>query len=82
MTRNPFPDAPDGSYICEEGWLVVDDEAWTEDEWRARNQGTRPSYWEVREPRRGHRYKTEAERIEARRRSRREYNRRIRGNAA
>lgn len=30
-----FPDAPAGSYVCEEGWLIVGDEAWTAEEWRA-----------------------------------------------
>ena len=34
MTR--FPNAPEDSYVCEEGWLVIDDEAWTEEEWAAR----------------------------------------------
>jgi hypothetical protein len=69
MTDHRFPGAPDGSYVSEEGWLVVDDEAWTEHEWRIRmlvNPGT------VR------RYATEEERLEARRRTRRESARRRR----
>jgi hypothetical protein len=33
-----FPDAPDGSYVCDEGWLIINDEAWTEEEWRYRRK--------------------------------------------
>lgn len=33
MTNPKFPGAPEGSYISEEGWLIVGDEAWTEREW-------------------------------------------------
>jgi hypothetical protein len=29
-----FPNAPVDSYVSEEGWLIIDDEAWTEAEWR------------------------------------------------
>lgn len=36
--NEPFPDAPPGSYVCDEGWLIIDDEAWTEDEWAHRNR--------------------------------------------
>ena len=34
-----FPGAPYGSYVNEDGWLIVGDEAWTEREWRARSGG-------------------------------------------
>jgi hypothetical protein len=40
--RTRFPGAPPGSYISEEGWLVYDDEAWTEDEWNCRRWVGRP----------------------------------------
>jgi hypothetical protein len=34
VTRlSDFTDAPLGAYVCEEGWLVVGDEAWTFEEW-------------------------------------------------
>lgn len=36
MSLDRFPSAPPGSYVSEEGWLVVGDEAWTEAEWRSR----------------------------------------------
>jgi hypothetical protein len=70
-----FPSAPPGSYVCEEGWLIVGDEAWTPDEWARRSRG------DVEHPRRynGFRYDTDEERQAARRRSRREYNWRSRG---
>jgi hypothetical protein len=39
-----FPDAPAGSYVCEEGWLVINDQAWTEAEWSVEHQfRNRPS---------------------------------------
>ena len=33
-----FPEAPPDAWISEEGWLIVGDEAWTVDEWRARSR--------------------------------------------
>lgn len=41
MKRQPFPDAPENSYVTPEGWLIVGDEAWTEEEWARRNK------WEI-----------------------------------
>jgi hypothetical protein len=41
MTLARFPNAPEGAYVCEEGWLIIDDEAWTEEEW-APKPGGRP----------------------------------------
>ena len=106
MTR--FPDAPPGSYVCEEGWLIVGDEAWTEYEWnvyvdarprsigrgrprqyanaeerrraayrrkRAKQLGVRP---EEVVTRRLPKYETDEQRLEAKRRSNREYMRRKR----
>ena len=36
MTRlhDLFPGAPEGAALTEEGWLVIGDEAWTEEDWR------------------------------------------------
>ena len=74
MTDPRFPKAPPGSYVCEEGWLIVGDEAWTEEQWNDRQ-------W-VKGARRGPlRYATEEERLEAKRRSAREYQRRKRAAA-
>jgi hypothetical protein len=28
-----FPGAPASAYVCEEGWLVIGQQAWTETEW-------------------------------------------------
>lgn len=30
-----FPGAPEGAFISDEGWLVLGQEAWTVEEWRA-----------------------------------------------
>ena len=38
-TRRDFPGAPQGSYVSEEGWLIVGDEAWTAHEWSTRPGG-------------------------------------------
>jgi hypothetical protein len=40
VTDPRFPDAPLDSYVCEEGWLVVGDQAWTEDEWARTRDAT------------------------------------------
>ena len=42
MTRSLYPDAPAGSWISEEGWLVIGEEAWTSSEWASR-VSTRPT---------------------------------------
>lgn len=82
MNLRDFPDAPPGSYVSDEGWLVIEDEAWTYEEWhteigRAYRRVIRPK---SPRPKRAapRRYATEEERIEAHRRARREYNRRRR----
>lgn len=75
-----FPDAPPGSYVSEEGWLITGQEAWTAEEWagewgqayRARRKGG-PLV-----PQRARRYATEEERAEAKRRASREHMRRWR----
>ncbi len=72
MTDRRFPEAPPGSYVSEEGWLVVGDEAWTEDEWRG------GSFWRFERADGPRRYTTDEERLEARRRARRESARRRR----
>ena len=70
-----YPGAPPGSYVSEEGWLVVGAEAWTEEEWARRER------WRDRRPKASHprRYASDEERLEARRRARRESARRRRG---
>lgn len=73
--RRDFPGAPPGSYVCEEGWLIVGDEAWTPQEWA--------SGW-FPHPRSGdstkytRRYDTAEERVAARRQAGRESKRRAR----
>ena len=65
-----FRDAPPGSYVSEEGWLIVGDEAWTLQEWDD-NPYSRPRSI----PRS---YDTDDERLAAKRRANREYMRRKR----
>lgn len=36
VTIKDFPDAPAGSYVSEEGWLICANEAWTVTEWADR----------------------------------------------
>lgn len=36
-----FPGAPAGSYVSDEGWLIVGDQAWTVEEWRQTSLGGR-----------------------------------------
>jgi hypothetical protein len=31
-----FPHAPPGSYVSDEGWLIVGGQAWTREEWATR----------------------------------------------
>jgi hypothetical protein len=64
-----FHDAPLGSYVSEEGWLITEDEAWTLAEWREKSKYN-------------NRYATDEERREARRKTWREYMRRRRARAA
>lgn len=74
MTDPRFPNAPLDSWVSDEGWLIIGDEAWTEEEWQRRER--------FRDRRRKApaptRYATEEERLEARRRTRRESARRRR----
>lgn len=72
-----FPGAPPGAVISEEGWLLIDDEAWTAEDW-ASFVSQRPG----RRIRHGYRYQTDEERQEARRTTKREWNRKHRGQAA
>jgi hypothetical protein len=66
MTRlKDFPNAPAGSWVCSEGWLIVGDEAWTVAEWNG-------------EPIHRSKYATAEERRAALRRSWRESKRRAR----
>lgn len=65
-----FRNAPPGSYVSEEGWLIIDDEAWTAEEWNNRRWRKQDKY--------NVRYTNDAERLEARRRASREYRRRQR----
>lgn len=74
--RTSFPGAPPGSYVSDEGWLIVGDEAWTLDEWthqraQAARASSRPTKYHIR-------YATDDERREAKRRVRRESARRRR----
>lgn len=41
MSIDRFPGAPPSSYVCEEGWLIIRDQAWTEAEWRNRHRRLR-----------------------------------------
>lgn len=73
-TLRDFPGAPPGATVCEEGWLIVGDEAWTVHEWStALGEDQRAKY--------AARYDTEDDRLEARRRAKREYMRRKRAAA-
>jgi hypothetical protein len=66
-----FPGAPPGSYVCEEGWLIIGDQAWTLTEWNTALGGDERKKYQ-------NRYDSETARREARRRSKREYMRRKR----
>jgi hypothetical protein len=78
-TLADFPGAPRGAYVCAEGWLIVGEEAWPLDEW-LHPVCRRPRRGAPREARIGRpqKYATEAERLDARRRSSREHMRRRR----
>jgi hypothetical protein len=47
-----FPDAPEGSWVSDEGWLVIGDEAFTEEGWNG-NEGR--EYRAARNPAAGRR---------------------------
>lgn len=34
-TIDDFPGAPPSAHVCEEGWLILGEEAWTVEEWRS-----------------------------------------------
>lgn len=71
--RSAFPDAPPGSYVTEQGWLVVGDQAWTAEEWNSAiglDYRRRFATGKRQVPRR---YATDAEREAAKQRSRRAY---------
>lgn len=75
MTRRGFRDAPPGSYVCEEGWLIVGDEAWTVEEWN-----TTLSRRDSHDPDKAKyavRYSTDLERRLARNASKRRYRERL-----
>lgn len=80
ITRKDFPGAPIGSYVCEEGWLVVGDQAWTVEEWLSPLSIHRGG----RMGRNGRplKYENETDRAEAKRRFDREYYRRRRERVA
>lgn len=59
-----FPGAPPESYVCEEGWLVCGEQAWTEREWSIRGSLSLTGQPIGRPPK----YRTAAERAEATRR--------------
>lgn len=71
MKHLTFRDAPPGSYISEEGWLIVGQEAWTLEEWNGVEDKAKYA----------NRYTNHADRVAARRRTRREYMRRKRAAA-
>ena len=85
-TLTDFPNAPSGSWICEEGWLIIGDEAWTADEWRhmAYYNGAVPKPRPTKDPQvprridRRIKYQNDDERVAARRRQKREHMRRVR----
>ena len=70
-----FPNAPPESYVSEEGWLIVGDEAWTSEEWRLR-PSERPKTVRALSA-----YADVDERLERRRASSREHMRRKRAAA-
>lgn len=72
MSRPAFANAPQCSYVNEDGWLVLGDEAWTEAEWK--RYQNKLKY--------GVRYQTDEERKAARQKTWREYMRRRRARAA
>jgi hypothetical protein len=74
-----FPGAPKGAYVCEEGWLIVGDEAWTEAEWSTRHGRSTVSFGQSKYL---NRYTTQTERRLARLRTRRESARRRRAMAS
>lgn len=77
-TRDRFPQMPAGSYVCEEGWLIVGEEAWTLHEWLCR-LGLRSEEDRSKYRPRGY---TEEQRREAHREANRRWRRRQREAAA
>lgn len=71
VTLADFPAAPARAYVSREGWLIVDDEAWTVQEW-ADSRWKRPGGRPVGRPRK---YESDDERREAKLRYDREYHR-------
>lgn len=84
MSDPRFPGAPPGSYVSDEGWLIVGEEAWTAEEWsgdhgvrwRRNHPGRPPEPARIGLHRPGQRYATDEERRAARRQSWRESKRR------
>ena len=47
-TLADYPGAPEGAYVCKEGWLCIEEEAWTWDEWNHRRGGRPIQYRDAR----------------------------------
>ena len=40
-TLADYPGAPEGAYVCDEGWLCIGDQSWTIKEWLAADKSDR-----------------------------------------